>query len=573
MNTKLTDISIILTATVNVDERIYKNSHKTTNMREKEYIDACKYYESFPFVKHIYLVENSGWKFKSTLPEKVQLISLDSKAFTSDIYSHITNIKTLGDLECIQTGLNTITDLDDFVIKLTGRLKIQNFEKLVNVLNYDKINVAQYIKSHKWVSSWFIAGKCSTMKNIFDGMYKPLLDKHFADALEWIETPQNITVECLEKTLYKVLKIEDLNIIKGDYKVEEKPCSECVFHFPDYRFDGYIEKFTVPREPKRTNKSGLFLGNNVSLSVQDMLNPLNINKIQKPQLKTHTRGNKTTTNQKVIEFLKKASELKPEDLPKYDGKTIPKIIHFCYINYKQIPDTHDSLFLAWMKYLPDYTFINWTPDKIKEISFTKHALLNKKWAFFADYARVYAVSMYGGFYLDCDVMVYKSFNELLDLPYVFDAERHPVDNKLKRTLECGSFGAQPNNKLLNTVRTYYENTKEVIYNGSLVAPTLWNQIANDNNITINYDSTNKYKDKTENLFDEDLNINIYKNKVLSDPNIIYALDSTYLSKPNMDIRSNYHSTRYTDKHGVFPWAFTSHQFYTEWSFDKPSQDM
>lgn len=565
------NVTIILTATVNVNPHIYDSLRRNTGIREKEYIDACKYYSAFPFVKKVILVENSNWKFKEDLPEKTQLVSLSTTDFSPDLYKHITNIKTLGDWTCICKGLDVISDPEEFVIKITGRLKIQGFTDLIDNLDFNKINVAQYFKSQAWVSSWFIAGRCCAMKEIFQDMYKPLLDTHFLEALKWLEAPENITVNCLEKELYKKLKFNDLNIIKGDYAVNEKPCTKCLFHFPYYRFDGYVENFM--NRHLKANKPTNIPNHKNSLSITDILNPLKINLPASSVQRAPIRGNKTTTNKDVIKFLRKASEMKPEDLPVYDGTTIPKIIHFCYINYKQIPDTHDDIFSAWMKYLPDYTFINWTPDKIKENIFTKTALKNKKWAFFADYARVYAVSTYGGFYLDCDVMVYKSFNELLNLPYVFDTERHPVDNNTKLTIECGSFGARPDNKLLNAVKTHYENLKEVTYNGDLVAPVLWNHIAEDNNIIINYDSAEKCRYKEKDLYDENLNIGVYKNKVESDPNIIYTLDSTYLSKPNRDIMTYYHSAYYHDEHGVFPWAYTSHQFYTEWSFDRPSKNM
>jgi hypothetical protein len=41
----------------------------------------------------------------------------------------------------------------------------------------------------------------------------------------------------------------------------------------------------------------------------------------------------------------------------------------------------------------------------------------KKYAFAADYIRLYALYHFGGIYLDSDVVVYKSFNDLLELPY------------------------------------------------------------------------------------------------------------------------------------------------------------
>lgn len=51
-------------------------------------------------------------------------------------------------------------------------------------------------------------------------------------------------------------------------------------------------------------------------------------------------------------------------------------------------------------------------------AFDKH-----KYAFAADYIRLYALYNYGGIYLDSDVEVLRSYNDLLDLPYFIGAEQ------------------------------------------------------------------------------------------------------------------------------------------------------
>lgn len=317
---------------------------------------------------------------------------------------------------------------------------------------------------------------------------------------------------------------------------------------------------------------------NLTLTIEDMIKPSTfkqpkvIHKMRKPF------DNTPTINPKVIDFLQKATDTMPEDLPEYDGKTIPRIIHFCYINYKNIPAGHDVLFLAWMEHLKDYTFINWTPEKLHSNPFIKFALENKRWAFFADYVRVYAVGKYGGFYMDCDVMVYKSFNDLLTLPYVFDAERRYVDGRApEKLIECGSFGAQPGNPLIMAIEKYYASLNSGFKLGpDFVAPRLWNNVAKRNHIDINQDFSKKLKgiptNSSGDYYNDTLNIDVYKDTVTGNPDVIYLLDSTYLSKPNCDMYTRYCVQHPHDASGVFPWAYTSHQFYTEWSLSKPSKD-
>ncbi len=54
---------------------------------------------------------------------------------------------------------------------------------------------------------------------------------------------------------------------------------------------------------------------------------------------------------------------------------------------------------------------------LDESIWVKQAFTKKKYAFATDYIRFYALYNYGGIYLDSDVEVLKSFNDLLQLPY------------------------------------------------------------------------------------------------------------------------------------------------------------
>lgn len=73
---------------------------------------------------------------------------------------------------------------------------------------------------------------------------------------------------------------------------------------------------------------------------------------------------------------------------------------------------------SWRKNLPDYEFVKWDRKRFplgKNI-WVRQAFERKKYAFAADYIRLYALATEGGIYLDCDVEVLKSFNDLLHLP-------------------------------------------------------------------------------------------------------------------------------------------------------------
>ena len=80
---------------------------------------------------------------------------------------------------------------------------------------------------------------------------------------------------------------------------------------------------------------------------------------------------------------------------------------------------------SWKEKLPDYEFILWNFDRFDKNSskWVTQAFDNKKYAFAADYIRFYALYNYGGIYLDSDVEVLKSLDDLLDLPYFMGAEK------------------------------------------------------------------------------------------------------------------------------------------------------
>ena len=90
---------------------------------------------------------------------------------------------------------------------------------------------------------------------------------------------------------------------------------------------------------------------------------------------------------------------------------IPKIIHYTWFSGDEMPQIVNECMASWERHLPDYEFRLWDMDAIKDIDavFLREALSVKKWAYAADYVRLYALYHEGGIYLDTDVMVYKSF--------------------------------------------------------------------------------------------------------------------------------------------------------------------
>ncbi len=146
---------------------------------------------------------------------------------------------------------------------------------------------------------------------------------------------------------------------------------------------------------------------------------------------------------------------------------IPKIIHYCWLSNDKFPLQIQKCIDTWQKILPDYEFKLWDTNALNLENFiwVKQAFEAKKYAFAADFIRLYAVYNYGGIYLDCDIEVLKNFNNLLHLPYFVGSEGN-------NTIEAGVFGATKGNLWIKNCLEYYNDKTFVNPDGTFNTETL-----------------------------------------------------------------------------------------------------
>lgn len=139
---------------------------------------------------------------------------------------------------------------------------------------------------------------------------------------------------------------------------------------------------------------------------------------------------------------------------------IPKIIHLCWLSNDKFPQKIEYCINTWKKYLPDYEIRLWDLNKfdLNSSVWCKEAFENKKYAFAADYIRCYALYTEGGIYLDSDVEVLKSFNDLLNLPYFIGEEQG-------FNIEPAVIGCEKGWKFLGEMVDYYKDRHFVTWNG------------------------------------------------------------------------------------------------------------
>lgn len=161
--------------------------------------------------------------------------------------------------------------------------------------------------------------------------------------------------------------------------------------------------------------------------------------------------------------------------------SIPKIIHFCWLSKDPYPELVQHCIQSWKEKLPDYEIKVWDTESfdIHSVLWVEQACEAKKWAFAADYIRLYALYNYGGIYLDSDVEVLKSFDDLLDLPYFFGREHYFDMIDASNTIEAATMGCEKGNSIIKACLDFYQCRQFIKPNGELdmlILPYAMNQI-------------------------------------------------------------------------------------------------
>lgn len=130
---------------------------------------------------------------------------------------------------------------------------------------------------------------------------------------------------------------------------------------------------------------------------------------------------------------------------------IPKVIHYCWVGGKPLPELAQKCIASWKQHMPDYAIKEWNEQNydFTQNEYMRDAYDSKKWGFVPDFARLDIIFNYGGIYLDTDVKAVKSFDGLLNY-------------KGFCGIECGNhvalglgFGAEPGNTLIKEMRDAY----------------------------------------------------------------------------------------------------------------------
>ncbi len=139
---------------------------------------------------------------------------------------------------------------------------------------------------------------------------------------------------------------------------------------------------------------------------------------------------------------------------------IPKIIHYCWFGGAPMPKLARKCLQSWKKYCPDYEIRCWNEENfnLHYNTYVREAYEAKKWAFVADVARLHALVNHGGIYLDTDVELLRSPDDLLHYEAVsgFEAEER---------LQTGFMACRPGHEMFRLFLEDYNNRRFIREDG------------------------------------------------------------------------------------------------------------
>ncbi|MBO4707558.1 MAG: glycosyl transferase [Elusimicrobiaceae bacterium] len=144
---------------------------------------------------------------------------------------------------------------------------------------------------------------------------------------------------------------------------------------------------------------------------------------------------------------------------------IPKIIHYCWFGKNKYPDIVKKCIAGWQKHCPDYEIKLWNEGNydIAKNPYLQEAYQTKKWAFVSDLARLDIIYQHGGIYLDTDVELVKSLDDLLAFDAFVAADGSGINTGL-------GFGATAHHPTIKEMRDLYNGKHFITTDGPDLTP-------------------------------------------------------------------------------------------------------
>ncbi len=131
---------------------------------------------------------------------------------------------------------------------------------------------------------------------------------------------------------------------------------------------------------------------------------------------------------------------------------IPKVIHYVWFGRGKKSAIIKHCIKSWKKIMPDYEIKEWNEDNfdLDANRYCRQAYDRKKYAFAADYARLWILYNHGGIYMDTDSESFKPLDKFLHHKAFTCFESDKV-------VALGTVGAEKGNETIKYLLEYYDN--------------------------------------------------------------------------------------------------------------------
>lgn len=153
---------------------------------------------------------------------------------------------------------------------------------------------------------------------------------------------------------------------------------------------------------------------------------------------------------------------------------IPKILHYCWFGRGKPPKLFKKCMKSWKKFCPDYQIMLWNEDSfdVTQFQYVSEAYSKRKFAFVADFVRLYALVTVGGVYVDSDVEIVGSIDPFLN-------EKAFSGFESKTGVPTGIMGSEKGFPLFSELLHYYDGKHFLDKNGNCDTTTNVTIITNE----------------------------------------------------------------------------------------------
>lgn len=144
---------------------------------------------------------------------------------------------------------------------------------------------------------------------------------------------------------------------------------------------------------------------------------------------------------------------------------IPRIIHCVWLGDAPKPPVVLKCIESWKRMCPGWEIREWGDEIVEKVGnrYAKEAYAQRKWAFVADWLRLYVLHEYGGFYLDTDMEILKPIDRFAGNTLTMGL----VDRDGRVLFNGGFIGCEKGDEMIGGLLRLYDGIPFVKANGEL----------------------------------------------------------------------------------------------------------